>query len=123
MKTRSDLEVVVLMSAGIVAGGESLARFHGRSANIFVDPSIFERTWHQMTSSLASFPGPAQFSVASKCRQHTHDTGIRTQSLGMGLTMLGTSAEREQSYDVEQDMQLSTAYTPWLSVALLLSCR
>ena len=42
--TRSGLEVVVLMSAGIVAGGESLARFPGRSANIFVDPSSFERT-------------------------------------------------------------------------------
>ena len=32
------------MSAGIVAGRESLARFHGRSANIFVDSSIFETT-------------------------------------------------------------------------------
>ena len=44
MSTRSGLEVVVLMSAGIVAGGESLAPFPGRLANIFVDPSIFERT-------------------------------------------------------------------------------
>ena len=39
MSTRSGLEVVVLMSAGIVAGGESLACFPGRSVNIFVDPS------------------------------------------------------------------------------------
>ena len=38
------LEVVVLMSAGIVASGQSLAHFPGRSANIFVDPSVFERT-------------------------------------------------------------------------------
>ena len=37
MSTRSGLEVVVLMSAEIVAGGESLACFPGRSANIFVD--------------------------------------------------------------------------------------
>ena len=44
MSTRSGLEVVVLMSAGIVAGGESLACFPGRSVKIFVDPSIFERT-------------------------------------------------------------------------------
>ena len=44
MSTWSGLEVVVLMSAGIVAGGESLARFPGRLANIFVDPSIFGRT-------------------------------------------------------------------------------
>ena len=34
MSTRSGLEVVVLMSAGFLAGGESLARFPGRSANI-----------------------------------------------------------------------------------------
>ena len=32
------------MSAGIVAGGESLAHFPGRSANIIVDSSIIERT-------------------------------------------------------------------------------
>ena len=44
MSTRSDLEVVVFMSAEIVAGGESLARFPGRSVNMFVDLSIFERT-------------------------------------------------------------------------------
>ena len=41
ISTRSGLEVVMLMSAGIVAGGESLTHFLGRSANIFVDP---ERT-------------------------------------------------------------------------------
>ena len=44
MSTRSGLVVVVLMSAGIVAGGEPLSRFPGRSVNICVDPSIFERT-------------------------------------------------------------------------------
>ena len=43
MSTRLGLEVVVLMSAGIVASGESLAHFPGRSANIFVDSSVFER--------------------------------------------------------------------------------
>ena len=36
MSTRSGLELAVLMSAGIAASGESLARFPGRSANIFV---------------------------------------------------------------------------------------
>ena len=36
MSTRSGLELVVLMSAGIVASGESLACFPGRSVNIFV---------------------------------------------------------------------------------------
>ena len=44
MSTRSGLEMMVLMSAGHVAGRESLARFPGRSVNIFVDPSSFERT-------------------------------------------------------------------------------
>ena len=39
MSTRSGMEVVVLMFTGIVAGGETLARFPGRSANTFVDPS------------------------------------------------------------------------------------
>ena len=36
----------MLVSAGIVIGGESLARFPGRSANIFVDLSIFEKANH-----------------------------------------------------------------------------
>ena len=31
-----------MVLTGIVAGGESLACFPGRSANIFVDPSIFD---------------------------------------------------------------------------------
>ena len=34
------------MSGGIVAGRESLARFPGRAADIFVDPSIFEKPNH-----------------------------------------------------------------------------
>ena len=49
ISTRSGLEVVVLVFTGIVAGGESLARFPGKSANIFVDPSIFERTLRNQT--------------------------------------------------------------------------
>ena len=44
ISTRSGLEVVVLMFVGIVASGESLARFPGSSANNFVESSIFERT-------------------------------------------------------------------------------